>query len=231
MSSLREQVEEYKRHILKPTDTFQFECKMCGKCCRKRPTPIVLTGLDTFRIAQTMGKPPGEILGKITEYVLGTDSHIPLLILKERLDGSCSLLRNGKCMVHSNKPIVCAIYPLGRMITYEQHKIQYFRQFGECPGFAGSTRTQTLQEWLDEFHIAEFDKEIMAWTKLVNGIAVVMHQIPKNKISDKMISSLLGALYFKYDQTGTYLEQAESNMVWLQEEFKKKYGLTIRYVF
>lgn len=31
-----EEMKYYLEHTLKPTDTFSFDCQMCGKCCRKK---------------------------------------------------------------------------------------------------------------------------------------------------------------------------------------------------
>ena len=48
----KELVENIEHNALGPNDTFQFTCKECGECCRKRATPVMLTGLDIYRMAK-----------------------------------------------------------------------------------------------------------------------------------------------------------------------------------
>lgn len=40
----------WKKNELKPEDTFNFECKMCGDCCRKRCEEIKGWLLDITEI-------------------------------------------------------------------------------------------------------------------------------------------------------------------------------------
>lgn len=64
----------------------------------------MITGYDIFRLASALKIEPIEVIKKYTRGYVGNNSKLPVLVLKERPDGSCSLLRNGKCSVHSNKP-------------------------------------------------------------------------------------------------------------------------------
>ena len=68
-----EEMKYYLENILKPTDTFSFNCQMCGKCCRKREEPIAMTGLDIFRICKALDKTTlGMFLTKIHERSYGS---------------------------------------------------------------------------------------------------------------------------------------------------------------
>jgi len=122
--------KEVKRLIdnpMKPTDTFKFSCKACGNCCRKREEPIMLTGYGVFRIAKGLRIEMTEVINKYTIGYVGGASKLPVLILKERQDGSCSLLRNGKCMVHDNKPLVATekIYFLQNLSVFQTFQFTF----------------------------------------------------------------------------------------------------------
>lgn len=229
MGYTEKDIERYESNILKPSDTFTFECKMCGSCCRKRSEPIILTGLDIFRVAQALDKPIGEVLEKHTEFVLGRDSHLPIFVLKERLDGSCSLLRKGKCMVQHKKPVVCALFPLGRMYDARNQQIQYFLQPNACGVGNANGRVWTLQEWLEEFDIANIEEDSMAWNKFATGVSMVTCKIPENKISNEMINAMISFMYHYFDIHKPYAPQAERNMVMLQKVFKEKFKLRVKY--
>lgn len=51
MSYSEKDLETFQKNVLKPEDTFHFECEMCGRCCRNRQEPILITGADLYRIA------------------------------------------------------------------------------------------------------------------------------------------------------------------------------------
>lgn len=101
MSRKFDRAKYYLDHILKPEDKFVFQCQMCGNCCRNRSESILLSGADTFRIAKQLEMSVPATIDKYTTFGIGKDSKLPLLYLRERLDGSCSLLRKGKCTVQS----------------------------------------------------------------------------------------------------------------------------------
>lgn len=229
MSYLLDDFEKFQSNILKPTDTFQFDCKMCGSCCRKRQEPILMTGLDIFRIAQALGIPPKQVIEEKTEGYIGDQSHVPVLVLKERLDGSCSLMRKGKCMVHNNKPVVCALFPLGRMYNTITHEIQYFKNPHSCMTGCKGGKTWTLQEWLDEFNIGNLNEESMAWNKLITGVVTVTSKIDKDKIPDEMVAAIGSCFYLNYDITKPYVEQVKMNMYFLQKIFKVRFRMEINF--
>lgn len=80
-----ERIEEFKRHILQPNDTFTFSCDMCGNCCRNRDEPILMTGADIFRIAKGLGISTLEVLFKHTRGYIGDTTHLPLQYSKSDL--------------------------------------------------------------------------------------------------------------------------------------------------
>jgi len=115
-------------------------------------------------IAKELGISTAEVATKFTRAYIGDSSRVPIHVLEERLDGSCRLLRNGKCIVQKNKPAVCAIYPLGRMVVGNDEKYSYFKQPNDCPGECGGEQ-HTVGEWLSEFNLHQRDTESFpVWT-------------------------------------------------------------------
>lgn len=63
---------------------------------------------------------PGDFFHAYCEYYIGSNSRMPIVRLKPR--GSvqrCPLLKDRKCSVHKAKPVVCAMFPIGRGIRTE----------------------------------------------------------------------------------------------------------------
>ena len=213
-------LDEILHNTLHPNDTFEFSCKMCGNCCRKRDEPIMLTGLDVYRIAKATNLAPMEAIMKFCGMYIGADSHLPIIHLRERDDGSCTLLRKGRCMVHTMKPVVCAIHPLGRYFSGEDHKIHYFKT-NPCPQSQEAPQTWTLDEWLDAFGIKELDHMSDVWNHAIMEVANVTCKIDKEKIPTFAYSEILKALYIDYDIEKPYIEQLLVNMEGLSSILEK----------
>ena len=211
MAYTEDDLRQFQQNEIQIDESFKFECAMCGNCCRNRKDPILVTGLDIFRIAQALGTTTEKVIAEKLEGYLGDTSHLPVFVLKERLDGSCSLLRQGRCTVHKNKPIVCAMHPLGRMYNVQEGSFHYFVSPGRCKGRADSERTWTLQEWLDEFGIRDLDKESLAWNDLLTAISLITCKINKENISEPMFGLMMNCMYLNYDTSKPYIEEVNRN--------------------
>ena len=215
----KELVENIEHNALGPNDTFQFTCKECGECCRNRATPVMLTGLDIYRMAKGLSIDPYEVLARFTSGYVGDVSHAPVVILRERLDGSCSLLRKGKCTVHSCKPIACAAYPIGRYVNLATKESGYIRQSGGCKG-AVDGRVWTLDEWLDTWGLKELDAPSLSWNLMAGMVAEVMHPIKLEHIGRDVIWALYQHMYGDYDTDREFIPQVERNTEALRQFFK-----------
>jgi len=227
MAFTEEEFENFRKNELHPNDTFTFECAMCGDCCRKRCEPIILTGADIFRIAKTLGTTLRETIKKNMIGYIGDNSHVPVLALDERLDGSCRLLRKGKCMVHQNKPAVCALFPLGRYFDSRNQTFHYFMNERSCQSGRRNGKQWTLNEWLDEFSIRESEPMTLAWHKLLGGLASITFKMDKEQIKGRLLEVLLSALYLSYDLSAPYVEQVEQNMEIAKRIFEHEFHKTI----
>ena len=119
---------------------------MCGRCYRNRSKPILITGADIYRIARALDVTMMEAIEDNTIGYIGENSHMPVLVLKERLDGNCLLLRKGRCKVHQGKPAVCALYTLGRIYDFQDGSFHYFVNPVTCQSNRKDGKMWTLQE-------------------------------------------------------------------------------------
>lgn len=214
-----EMAKNIEQNTLGPNDTFQFTCRECGECCRNRATPIMLTGLDIFRMAKGLSIDPYEVLARFTSGYIGDVSHAPVVILRERLDGSCSLLRKGRCTVHDYKPIACAVHPIGRYVNLTTKESGYIRQSGGCKGIVDG-RIWTLDEWLDTWGLKELDSPSLTWNLMAGMVAGVMSQVELKGIDRGMIWVLYQYMYGEYDTEQDFIPQVERNTEALRQFFK-----------
>lgn len=229
MAITEKEFESYMKGELKPGGTFQFECEMCGNCCRKRKEPIIITGVDVYRIAKALNVKTTDILSKHTELYIGDNSHLPVIVLKERLDGSCSFLRKGRCSIQQNKPAVCALYPLGRFYNSQEKKFHYFMNPHTCHASHKTGKDWTLQEWMDLFGLKESEEMAIEWSRLLLGLSEVTHGMKKEDIRGELLNILLIALYVGYDTNYPFIDQVKLHMEKMKKIFASEFHKKVKF--
>src|SRR5271156_3336672 len=83
---------------------FSYTCNQCTACCHGAHIP--LDPHEIARLARNLKMQTGEfIAGHLIEGGI---------VLKNRVDGACSMLREGNCSVYADRPTICRTYPLSR---------------------------------------------------------------------------------------------------------------------
>lgn len=204
---------------LQMDDTFEFGCKMCGNCCRNRSQKINITGLDLYNIAKAQSISTKEAFEKYTSLTLEPHTELPYIQLVERLDGSCRLLRKGKCMIQEEKPVVCRLYPLGRACDTVNHI--YFEQGDICRGNAQKIK---VRDWLESFKIFEVEEESVLWARFLKGCSSYLMKLQKKPkrnrdLIEEFKFKCILAFYINYDMSKTFLENLKFNMEKLKEVY------------
>ncbi len=206
--------------FLSKMSTFKFRCTQCGKCCRnvKPEDKVLLTAVDLYRIAKVLDKEVTEVIGEYCDMVPGGESLLPLLVLKERMDGSCIFLKKGQCSVHEGKPIVCALNPLGRYLMYndvtDDMDFHYHLKDIEC----GAARDEevTVQEWLDRGNIEEYDECVKLYKRLANMCSKLMHVAKTVEDKREMFQTSFFLMYAKISKDIDLYGQLAQNLAFIQ---------------
>ena len=115
----------------------RFECLHCGKCCGGAPGFVWITEKDISNLA--------------AKFAVSADDFIKLyarrigqrLSLKEKPDGDCVLLENGRCIVYEARPTQCIAFPFWHYNLKTQE--DWERLAGVCPGI-NKGNLENLQE-------------------------------------------------------------------------------------
>ena len=206
---------EMMKRALKLDDSFAFRCDQCGDCCRHRED-ILISPYDLFRIARHLSVTPESIIDRYFIYYIGNDSNLPLVILKAQgEDRLCPFLLNNRCSIHSAKPSVCGLFPLGRMAAVhdgQSSETLYFLQPLEC---GKRDQTQTVRQWLKDFGLDQSDEWFQVWQKYIimlsKLIKLLVTQVPPNLMS-KIFSAIFYAMYLNYNMAEDFLPQFKNNM-------------------
>lgn len=202
-------------------DTFKFHCDQCGKCCTHRDD-IILSPMDIFRMARELKMTPAAFYGQFCVFNIGDNSRLPIVRLASvGKDNHCILLQNRKCSVHKVKPSVCAMYPLGRYMLFDQvqysedsfsaAKVKYLLQPLSC---GDESEEHTVREWLSGFDIKLEDEAFVRWQMAISRFMRKLTELEKKHDMLTMMEIWFAVrviLYQQYDTSIDFLPQFVRN--------------------
>ena len=200
---------------------FKFECTQCGKCCRniQPEDKVLLTSVDIWRMAKALDMDVPDFIGQYCDLVPGGESMLPLLVLKDRMDGSCIMLKKGLCTVHEGKPLVCALNPLGRYFLYNEvtgeYDFHYFLRDESCEG-RKQEKEQTVQEWLDRYGLEEYDESIKLYKRLGAVCSRMMHDAKTIEEKRELFQTAFFLMYAKLNKDVDIYGQLAQNLAFIQ---------------
>ena len=203
-------------------DTFKFHCDQCGKCCTHRED-IILSPMDIYKMAKELKMTPVEFYHEYCVFNIGEHTRMPIVRLaSEGKDTHCVLLKNHRCSVHKVKPAVCAMFPLGRYMSFEKDdynaesidtsKVKYLLQPPEC---GDESETHTVREWLSGFDIKLEDEAFVQWQKAISRFSNKFKELEKKQDMLSMMEIwfvVRVSLYLQYDTSKDFLPQFNYNV-------------------
>lgn len=140
-------------------DSFGFECKQCGQCCMHR-NDIILNPFDVYNASKYLGITPEEFLLKYTYCTLGSNSKIPMVLLRSEKNGFCPFLKldvkaggKFKCTIHDAKPGACANHPIGvargKRLDTEEEEFKFII-CGQCKNSV-SDKMHVVKDWVKKY--------------------------------------------------------------------------------
>ena len=145
------------------------ECAGCSECCHKVGDSIVLDPWDVHMLTTHLAASFEELM-EGNRVALGVvDGLILPHIQIENEEVGCSFLNGeGRCSIHSFRPGMCRLFPLGRL--YEDGGFSYFLQTEECR--VQKRSKVKISKWLDIPELERYEKYINQWHYFCKGIQV-----------------------------------------------------------
>lgn len=122
---------------LRRDSPFSFRCHACNRCCRDKT--IQVNPYELARLSRGLGLPVAEVVERYTD----AGVH-----LRQREDGSCVFLGTAGCSVHGDRPLVCRLYPLGRIVGPDSEEFVDAVPHPQTAGVWGTTGT--IADYLDQ---------------------------------------------------------------------------------
>lgn len=134
------------------------DCEGCSACCRGMVS-IILDPYDIWQLCTGLGKTFEELMQEHIELQVVDGVILPRLKMKGQAESCPFLDENGRCSVHSFRPGICRLFPLGRY--YGEEGLRYFLQVHECPK---SDRSKIkVKKWLGIPDLASYEKFVLRW--------------------------------------------------------------------
>ena len=173
-------------------------CKGCSSCCRGMGNSIVLDPLDTHRLCSGLGESCADLLNSCLELNVADGVILPNLRM------TVVFLSNGRCRIHSLRPGICRIFPLGRF--YENRSFQYFLQIHECP--APNKNKVKIRKWIDMPDIKRYEKFITDWHYFLKPLQEYAMDFEHGEKIKKLSMLILQQFYLKpYAADGDFYQE------------------------
>lgn len=166
-------------------------CDGCNDCCCDVGELVVLTPFDIYEMVNHLGVGFYELLGSKIE--LRNNNKISLPYLKMQDDNKrCSFLnKEGRCIIHSKRPNICRLFPLGRV--YKDDDFKYFLQVGNCP--KKDLKDVKVDKWLGIENYDDNKQFILEWHKFIKALTFRLKFVRDEKELEEINKVILDNCY------------------------------------
>lgn len=192
------------------------DCKGCSKCCHDMGQSIVLDPLDAFRLSKRLECDFAALIGKGVELNVVDGIILPNLSMNMN-EGACVFLNEeGRCSIHSDRPSICRMFPLGRLFDNGEHT--YFFQVHECP-MTNKTKAK-VKKLLDTPDIGKYEAYVDLWHYFLKEIQAIVVQCNQD-VASKICKLILNKFYFeKYDEFEDFYEQLNDRVEFIRQSMR-----------
>lgn len=180
------------------------DCKGCSDCCRGMGDTVVLDPLDIHRMAVNMKKTPERLLAEDVQLSVIDGNILPHLKMEGPEEKCVFLNEQGRCSIHSFRPGICRLFPLGRF--YEKGSFQYFLQVHECKK---TNRSKIkVKKWIDTPDLKKYEEFVNNWHYLLKDVQEVLQESTNEELIKNLNLYILNRFYVKpYETSGDFYEQ------------------------
>ncbi|MDN5300465.1 MAG: uncharacterized protein PWP51_3018, partial [Clostridiales bacterium] len=145
-------------------------CNHCHACCVDVGDLVSLTPYDTYEMMRaTQQSFTALISDHIAFHPIGK-LDLPHLKMNN-VGAACSFLNtDGRCSIHSHRPNICRLFPLGRV--YEEDDFKYILQQNAC--VKPKLEKVKIKKWISIDSYPENKAFLLEWHRLLGAIAFRM---------------------------------------------------------
>lgn len=162
------------------------DCVGCSECCRGMGQSILLDPYDVYLLTKNLGQTFEQLLNEPIE--LHVEQGLILPNLRMVSDGDCCSFLNeeGRCEIHSFRPGICRLFPLGR--NYEPERLLYFLLVNECPALNKSK--MKIDKWIGHADVRQYEKYLVTWHNLTKQLRCELEACPTDTDTESLRSKI-----------------------------------------
>lgn len=181
------------------------DCKGCFACCQGMGDSIILDPYDVFRLTNGLNMSFEALLTDKLELNVFDGMILPNLKMGGKKESCAFLNEEGRCSIHSIRPGICRLFPLGRY--YENGSFKYFLQIHECKN---ENRTKVkVKKWIDTPDLKQNEAYIQSWHDFVAWVQEKMMQSADEELFKKVNMFLLQHFFIERYHEDDFYKQFE----------------------
>jgi len=138
------------------------DCAGCSACCKGMGNSVVLDPYDVWRLEKGLAVPFAQMIGR--QVMLSVVDGLILPSLNMEGTGACPFFNEeGRCSIHSFRPGICRLFPLGRY--YHDGGFSYVLMIGECK--IENRSKVKIEKWLGEPDLKTYEQFVMQWKTIL----------------------------------------------------------------
>lgn len=194
------------------------DCQGCSDCCQGMGSSILLDPYDIYLITKNEHTTFEALLAETVELGVVDGIILPNLKMAGEKERCTYLNEEGRCSIHSYRPGLCRLFPLGR--CYGDHSFQYFLQAKEC---SKTNRTKVkVSKWIDTPDIKKNQKYIMDWHYFLKDVEAMLKNCEDEALPKQINMYLLNRFFLApYNMQEDFYIQIEERL----EQAREQLGL------
>ncbi|PWE16579.1 YkgJ family cysteine cluster protein [Marinicauda salina] len=190
-------------------DAFSYVCNACNRCCRGKI--IQINPYELARLARRLGVSASKFVERYTDDGVR---------LKRDETGTCVFLGEAGCTVHPDRPLVCRLYPLGRIVGSQGERFEHMTPHPETEGVYGADGR--IADYLEQQGAEPYMAAADAYYALYRDLSIGEGEGAEAEPEDFL--DLEGFVARECERRGepvpeTLEERAELHARWLAERF------------
>lgn len=189
------------------------DCKGCHSCCQGMGDSVVLTPYDLHMLSIKLDKNVDALFGEWVQLTIVDGLLQPSMAMNGVGERCHGLDTQGRCSIHSFRPSICRLFPLGRQ--YTENDVQYFVLEDACPA-AVKTKVK-ISKWVERPEFKEHEQFLVQWHTFKKQCLSKMKEI-QDETYHKQLFMLVLQLFFRKPYTeGRFYEEFLERLEQAQE--------------
>lgn len=185
------------------------DCKGCSSCCRGMGDSVLLDPYDVFQL-EKYGKLSMEVLLQqgVAALTVWEGMILPHLQMKAGQEACSFLNEEGKCSIHSYRPGICRLFPLGR--NFENGKMNYFLLEDACENHSRSKIR--VSKWLGIEPAVAYHDFVLAWHDFRREMVTLLETADEEQSKQMNLYLLRSFFLVPYDVESEFYPQFVQRM-------------------